>query len=266
MTSTTTVDRVRHSVTVAPDLLEHSEIRVGQVSTIETSIILPAFNEEAGVGVVIDRLRELLGPRHELIVVDDGSADGTALVAELRGCRVIRHAENVGKGAALRTGIAAARGAKIIVLDADDTYPVAAVMEIEKALDEFDMVSGARTDGRFHISPFNRFGNAAFRFLLNRLCGVPQRDPLTGLYGLRRSVLLAMDLQATGFGIEAEIVIKGARMSLRSMDLPIAYRDRIGDSKLSPIRDGFVISGTILALALGRMGVASTADRTPIGR
>jgi glycosyltransferase involved in cell wall biosynthesis len=211
-----------------------------------TTIILPAYDEEHGVGVVLERLRSVIGDDCEIIVVDDGSKDQTAAAAEACGARVYRHATNLGKGAAMLTGLAQARGEKIVFMDADDTYPVEAVPGIIRALDTSDVVLTVREHGRVNISPFNRFGNAIFRMLIGVAAGGPVRDPLSGLYGVQRRHLLDMALVADRFTVEAEIVIKALRMQLSVEQHPIAYRERIGESKLSPIRDGLAIARTSL--------------------
>jgi dolichol-phosphate mannosyltransferase len=193
-------------------------------------------------------------------VVDDGSTDSTASLAESFGCRVVRHAENAGKGVAVRTGLSAARGDKVIIMDADDTYPVEAVVELINRLDECEMVVGVRTLGRTNIPPLNRFGNAVLTTAIRIASGSPWTDPLTGLYGLRRNVLERMDLRSNGFSLEAEIAMKSVRLGLRVMDHPIVYRARAGASKLHPVRDGIRIAGTIASLGMRRLarGCAQT--------
>jgi len=217
------------------------------------TVVLPAYNEEIGLSALLPSLLELSHHRFEVVVVDDGSTDSTASLAESFGCRVVRHAVNAGKGVAVRTGLMAARGEKVIIMDADDTYPVDAVVEIIDRLDECEMVVGTRTLGRKNIPLLNRFGNAVLSSAIRLASGSRWTDPLTGLYGLRRSVLERMDLRSTGFSLEAEIAIKSAGLGLRVEDHPIAYRARAGDSKLHPLRDGFRITAVVLSLGLQRL-------------
>jgi len=217
------------------------------------TVVLPAYNEEIGLSALLPSLLELSHHRFEVVVVDDGSTDSTASLAESFGCRVVRHAVNAGKGVAVRTGLMAARGEKVIIMDADDTYPVDAVVEIIDRLDECEMVVGTRTLGRKNIPLLNRFGNAVLSSAIRLASGSRWTDPLTGLYGLRRSVLERMDLRSTGFSLEAEIAIKSAGLGLRVEDHPIVYRARAGDSKLHPLRDGFRITAVVLSLGLQRL-------------
>lgn len=219
-------------------------------SKITTTIIVPAYNEEQGLAVVLEDLQRLLPDSFEVIVVDDGSQDNTALVARNHSCQLISHQTNLGKGAALRTGLAAARGERIIFIDADGTYPPNAIFKIADALDSCDIAIGSRSIGRQNIPAFNRFGNFLFRSILRYLYGFRAQDPLTGLYGLHKIHLEKMRLISTGFGIESEIAIKAARMRLKISDIPIEYRSRIGQTKLHPLRDGYRILKTILDFIL----------------
>jgi dolichol-phosphate mannosyltransferase len=230
------------------------------LGALPATVVLPAYNEEIGLAALLPSLVELSRDRFEVVVVDDGSTDSTASLAESFGCRVVRHAENAGKGVAVRTGLSAARGDKVIIMDADDTYPVEAVVELINRLDECEMVVGVRTLGRTNIPPLNRFGNAVLTTAIRIASGSPWTDPLTGLYGLRRNVLERMDLRSNGFSLEAEIAMKSVRLGLRVMDHPIVYRARAGASKLHPVRDGIRIAGTIASLGMRRLarGCAQT--------
>jgi glycosyltransferase involved in cell wall biosynthesis len=229
--------------------------------SVRTSLILPAFNEERGLAVVIDRLAPFLDPTYELIVVDDGSTDRTAHVADAVGAILVRHERNLGKGAALRSGFRAASGQHLLTMDADDTYPVDVIPEMTKALERFDVVTGVRQYGREHIGAINRIGNTAFRTAISIAARRRVRDPLTGLYGLRRTALERMALRSQGFGIEAEIVITAGQLGLSVLEIPIEYRSRVGQSKLNPWRDGLIISRTIVSQVFERSAAPAT---TPI--
>ncbi len=162
-------------------------------------------------------------------------------------CRVITHETNRGKGAAIRTGLQVARGRSVIIIDADDTYPAEVVAQIAELLNTYDMVVTSRIH-RGHIPWLNRIGNMFFRVLIRTFYGFSGRDPLTGLYGIRRVCLEQMDLSAEGFDVEAEIAVKAARMGLSICDLPIAYGPRLGVAKLRPLHDGRAIFRTVVRL------------------
>lgn len=219
-------------------------------ATTAAVVIVPAYNEEAGLAAVLHELAPLREQGIEVLVVDDASTDRTVLVAEAAGVRVIRRRRNGGKGAAIRTGVAAVDAPKVVIIDADGTYPVEAIVPIVRLLDDHDIVLGARTVGRGNIPIFNRLGNTALRLVIRAASGFGSADPLTGLYGIRLEHLDAMELRSDGFAIEAEIAVKSARLGLRHVDYPIGYAERIGESKLNPVRDGSVIAATILRLVL----------------
>lgn len=210
------------------------------------TIIIPAYNEEQGLPVVLEKILKLIDDSFEILIVDDGSTDNTAAVARRYPCRLIRHKVNKGKGAAMKTGIQHARGENIIFIDADDTYPAETILEIAAALEDYDYVVASRSKGKQNIPAFNRIGNAIFRNSIRYIYGFKAYDPLTGLYGLKKTHLEKMDLHSRGFGIESEIAIKAAAMGLKIKDIPIVYRERIGKAKLNGLRDGYRIGCTIL--------------------
>jgi len=212
------------------------------------SIIIPAYNEQSGLAVVLDKLSDIIDDSYEVLVVDDGSTDDTRQVALRYPCRVITHGVNQGKGAAVRTGIRAARGEGVVIIDADDSYPVEEVPRIAHSLATFDMAVASRARGRNNVPPFHRLGNALFRGLIRRLYGFRPRDPLTGFYAIRKEHLVRMHLESTDFGIESEIAIKGARMGLRMADIPIEYRPRIGQAKLHGLKDGYRILAKVFKM------------------
>jgi glycosyltransferase involved in cell wall biosynthesis len=227
-----------------------SALRPPPALGVAATVIVPAYNEEAGIAAVLQQLAPLREQGIQVVVVDDASTDRTALVAEAAGALVVRRRRNGGKGAALRSGLARTDSAKVITIDADGTYPVSAILPIVRLLDDYDIALGVRTVGRGNIPLVNRFGNAALRLAIRAISGFSSADPLTGLYGIRREHLGAMALHSDGFGIEAEIAVKSARLGLRHVDHPIRYAERIGQSKLNPLWDGVTIAMTIVRLAL----------------
>jgi dolichol-phosphate mannosyltransferase len=219
----------------------------GPQKTPRASIVVPAFNEESGLSVVLEELNQLRG-HFEIVVVDDGSTDRTAEVAAASPVRVVRHDRNSGKAEAVRTGINSTQSDSLVFIDGDGTYPATAIPDIVAALDRFDFVMGRRQFKQGNIHPVNRAGNWLFRSAIRLLYGFKAGDPLTGLYGLRRSAVERLDLQSEGFGIETEIASKASATGLSIGEVPIEYRERVGASKLRPFRDGFKIIQTIGAL------------------
>lgn len=225
---------------------EACSLKAKETNTVKTTVIVPAYNEEDGLSVVLDKIFNIIDNSFEVLVVDDGSTDNTAKVAQAYPCRLIRHDVNRGKGKAMMTGIREAYGEKIIFIDADDTYPVETILDISDALNDFDYVVASRSRGKQHIPAFNRIGNAIFRNSIRYIYGFKAYDPLTGLYGLKKKHLEKMGLHSRGFGIEAEISIKAATAGLTIKDIPIIYGERIGEAKLNGLKDGYRIACTII--------------------
>lgn len=224
--------------------------RAGREPMYFATIIIPAYNEEEALPHVLHEVFSVVDERYEVLVVDDGSQDGTAEVAAQFPCVLISHSENQGKGAAMRTGIAAARGARIIFTDGDATYPASAIPDVVAHLDGHDLVRCVRSTGRNHIPLLNRFGNSFFNGVIGLLHQVEGSDVLSGMYGLHAAHLRAMRLESSGFDIETEIMVKARTMGLRSHTMPIVYGERIGEKKLLPLRDGMKIMARVLKLAV----------------
>jgi len=219
----------------------------GQTKTI-ASIIVPAYNEEAGLAVILEKIHMAVDGVCEVLVVDDGSNDNTAEVAAGFPCRLVRHPRNLGKGEALRSGVRQAVGKYIIFIDADDTYPAEAIPLMYEALESCDIVYASRKAGRNNIPPLNRLGNFIFQHMICRIYGFEASDYSTGLYGIRKHHLEVMRVNSQGFAIEPEIAIKATRMKLQVGEIPVEYRPRVGQAKLGSLRAGFEHLTTILRL------------------
>lgn len=219
----------------------------GQVQA-KTTVVVPAFNEETGLPLVLEALFGVLDETYEVLVVDDGSTDGSVDAAAAFPCRIIRHPYNLGKGSALRTGLQHAQGENVIFIDADNTYPVELIPPLVKQLDSYDLARGVRQDGREHIPFLNRVGNFVFDSVTRMLCAVEGGDVLSGMYGGRRDCLLALGLESEGFDIEAEICVKSQAHGLTCGTVPITYVERVGEKKLCPLLDGMRILYRVLQL------------------
>jgi hypothetical protein len=217
---------------------------------VRTTVVLPAYNEGAALPHVLDELGEYLDDGYEVVVVDDGSTDDTATVAERYPVRLVQHPENRGKGVAIRTGIAEAQGENVVIMDADATYPVPAIKEIVELLDENDLVRGIRESEPESMPAVNRFGNWLINKLLAISHGLEGADHLSGLYAIRRSEAVKLGTEARGFDIETEIGIKARARGLRQATVPISYLPRVGEKKLSPWKDGLRILGRVIVLLL----------------
>lgn len=221
-------------------------------SGIVATIVIPAYNEEEGLPVVLKRLFRAVDGQCEVLVVDDGSTDGTSRVASGFNCGVIRHERNRGKGEAMKTGVRHARGDSVIFIDADGTYPPEVIPQMAQELAFSDVVYCSRAGGRNNIPRLNRVGNALFQNMLKYVYGFGARDYSTGLYGIKKRYMEKMRIDSRGFAIEPEIAIKATRMKLKMRDIPIQYDPRIGRPKLCGFSAGFEHLKTILRLLLWR--------------
>jgi glycosyltransferase involved in cell wall biosynthesis len=214
--------------------------------TPEISVILPCLNEESAVGRVVDQAWEGIeqsGRTGEVIVVDNGSTDGSAEVAAHHGAAVVFEPRR-GYGRAYLTGMEHAHGDAIVMADADGTYPVEELGGFVDALDSGeDLVLGSRFDGRIHEGAMpwsNRWiGNPILTGLLNRLFGMRVSDAHCGMRAVRRSALSALDLHSTGMEFASEMVFKAVRRNLKVGEIPIDYFPRTGESKLSRFGDAW---------------------------
>jgi glycosyltransferase involved in cell wall biosynthesis len=182
-------------------------------------IVIPAYNEEQSVGVVLDVLKRE-GWR-DIIVVDDGSRDRTAEIARERGAVVLSHPRNMGLGAALRTGLRAAleRGADCAVtFDADGQHDPKAVRLMVDSLDGVDFVIGVR---HFTDIPLNkRVGNFILNFI-TRLLGGVLTDSQSGMRALNRRALEAIQIRSNRYEVSSELVVRANRLGLRIKEVPV---------------------------------------------
>ena len=190
----------------------------------------------------------------EVLVVDNGSTDGSAEVAEAAGARVI-HESGRGYGRALRTGFEHAEGEVVVMADADGTYDLSKIPELVRPVlaGEVDLVLATRLDGATsETMPFlHRFvGTPVITFLTSRASGRKlTQDSQTGFRAFRRNQMLDLGLTGNGMELASEMLIKSARADLRIGNIEGGYRPRIGESKLSTWSDGWRHLKLILLLA-----------------
>ena len=214
------------------------------------SIVMPVYNEQATLRAIIAAVRAV-PIRKELILVDDGSKDGSrAILAELAALpdvRVIEHEQNRGKGAALRTGFAAARGEIVLVQDADLEYDPGDYPTLLAPIlrGEADVVYGSRylvdprDPGRERDSFVHYFGNRVLTFCSNLFTGLNLTDMETCYKCFRREVLQDLVIESRRFTVEPEFTAKVARLPVRIHEVPIRYRGRkFSEGKKIGWRDG----------------------------
>jgi glycosyltransferase involved in cell wall biosynthesis len=223
------------------------------------SIIIPAFNEAAFLPEVIRRVGETPYDK-EIIIVDDGSTDGTreylkSLVSE--SIKVIVHEKNMGKGAAMRTGIAVASGDVVIVQDADLEYdPKDYPVLLEPIMQgKADVVYGSRFLGGPHRVLFfwHSVGNSLITLISNMFTDLNLTDMETGYKAFKKKVFETITIESNRFGFEPEITAKVAKKGFRIYEVPISYSGRsYQEGKKITWKDGFKAIFTVLKYNLFR--------------
>ena len=218
------------------------------------TIVVPAFNEEGGIEGVVSRLDGLgLAVPVEILVVDDGSTDGTGKVLERLGSRfaklrVEKHLVNRGYGAALKTGFARAKHEVVVITDGDGTYPEHMIEELLARIDDgADMAVGARTGADVNIPLVRRPAKAFLRGLASFLAGTPIPDLNSGLRAIRRELVQAYrPILPSGFSFTTTITLAALTNDHRVDYVKIDYAKRKGSSKIRPIRDTLGFTALIL--------------------
>jgi len=237
------------------------------------SVVLPCLDEAESVGQCVREAREALAAGDlvgEVVVVDNGSTDGSPGIAREAGARVVLETRQ-GYGSALRAGFAAARGDVVVMADADFTYDLRKIPDLVAPIvrDEADLVIGGRLDAATRRTmPFlHRFvGTPVLSFLVGRACGGRVvDDSQSGFRAFRRDRVAELELRSTGMELASEMLIRGARAGLRITEVPAGYRERVGTSKLSTFSDGWRHLQLILALAPDLLLVGPGATALAIG-
>ncbi len=227
---------------------------------VELSVVIPAYNEARRLGSTLDRIAAYLGGRgvgHEIVVVDDGSTDGTAeLVAThpAPGLRLIRRPENRGKGAALRAGVAAAGGARVLLTDADLSTPIADLERLEPRLAAgADLVLGSRAARGARIDRHQPLYRELMGKTFNKIIG------LLGVRGIADtqcgfkllSGAAARDLfprlTIDGFAWDVELVWLARRRGFRVEEVGVSWADS-ADSRVHPVRDAAAMLRDVVRL------------------
>lgn len=200
------------------------------------SVVVPVYNEEPTVEACIRRVAAVKLPVEiEIIAVDDGSIDGSLailqkLAPELQNFRLLRHETNLGKGAALKTGFAAATGDIVVIQDADLEYdPSDFSSLLGPILDgRADVVYGSRFIGGTHrVHLFAHYiGNRFLTMVSNLFTNLNLSDMETCYKMFRQKVVKGLDLKSRGFNVEPEITAKIAKMGARVYEMPISYSGR----------------------------------------
>ena len=204
----------------------------------DISIVVPAFNEAKSLAQVLEKIHALNLPKVEIIVVDDGSSDGTAEVAMNAGANVVRHPYNIGNGAAVKSGMRAAQGRWIVLMDGDGQHQPEDIPKLLAEAVNYHMVVGARAKGsklRFH----RYVANSVYNLLASYVTRFNVRDLTSGFRVLsRREALRFIDLLPNTFSYPTTLTLAFLRSGLTVKYVPIQTLYRAGQSKISLVTDG----------------------------
>jgi len=225
------------------------------------SVVIPALNEEDGIAEIVERVLSTkghlndVGVSHlEVIVVDDGSVDGTSkIVQQMDGVELVRHHVNQGYGAAIKTGFGRAKGELLAFLDADSTYPPEQFAKLCDVVirEGADVVIGSRRSGaNSKMPPVRRLGNLIWSSLLTVIGNSRVQDPASGMRVLRRTCLKQLYPLPDGLNFTPVMSTRSLHEGLKVVEVPIPYAERSGRSKLSVVRDGTRFLKTILWTAM----------------
>src|SRR3954451_22279777 len=251
------------------------------------SVVIPCLNEAENIEECIRRARQAIdqhGLDGEVVVADNNSEDGSAELARNAGARVVVEPRR-GYGSAYLAGFGAARGKHIVMADADLTYDFDEIHRfVEKLEDGADLVMGDRMDNTKPAAMpwLHRYvGNPILSGILNFFFRTGVRDAHCGMRGFRREILPQLDLRTTGMEFASEMVIRASKEKLDIRQIPIEYRPRGGESKLSSFRDGwrhlrfllvhspthlFLVPGIVMLVIGALISITSLAHLNLFGR
>jgi glycosyltransferase involved in cell wall biosynthesis len=206
------------------------------------SVIIPAYNEVAAIGSTLEQVQAVMEAARlqgEIIVVDDGSSDGTVdVVTGFSTVRLIKHPQNRGYGAALKTGIRQASYDVVVILDADGTYPCEMIPRLVDEIGAYDMVVGARTGEEVHVPLIRRPAKWALNRLADYLSGQDIPDLNSGMRAFKRDVAMRFfRLLPAGFSFTTSLTLALLTNDYNVVYIPVNYYRRKGRSKIRPVQD-----------------------------
>ncbi len=209
----------------------------------------PAYNEGKYIGSIVVQARQYTD---EIIVVDDGSIDHTAKIAELAGATVIRHATNKGYGCAIQSILAEAKKRDpdiLVILDADAQHNPDEIPALARAITEgFDIVIGSREMQKNIIPFYRRLGQRVLSSLTYVVSQKKLSDTESGFRAYSRKAIAALELKEQGMAISSEIVSTATRKGLRVTEIPISVTYSKDSSTMNPIRHGFGVLNRIMVM------------------
>jgi dolichol-phosphate hexosyltransferase len=230
---------------------EQQLVKAQERSNPNTQVLIAAMNEEEGIGLTITEMMDTLDCT-KVLVVDGNSTDRTIEIAKNLGATVALQ-DGKGKGDALAKGLQHLdpEAKYIVITDADYTYPAESVPDMIELLEknpEVGMVCGNRLNGNVTPEALHRIfhiGNIIIAYAYNLMSGIPLEDPLTGLRVVRADILRSWKIKSKGFDIEVELNRYVERKGYGIVEVPIQYRERLGEKKLG-LKNGFEIFKRIM--------------------
>ena len=219
--------------------------------SVELSVIIPACNERESIGDIVRRVKAVLD-QAEVIVVDDGSTDGTAEQAASAGARVISHPYNIGNGAAVKTGVRHASGEVLVLLDGDGQHPPEDIPKLLAEIRKYDMVIGARTRDS-NVLAFRSLGNWGLILVANYLTGTKIPDLTSGFRAIKRERMREfLHLLPNTFSYPATITIALLKSGYPVQWVPLSsiQKRQRGKSKIEPWRDGLRFINIMLRIIM----------------
>lgn len=204
----------------------------------KVSVIVPCYNEADTILSALEQIRALRDTFElEIIVVDDGSTDGTTQKLDhVPDITLERHEVNKGKGASIATGVTKATGEVIVIQDADLEYAPKEIPELVRPIltGECDIVYGSRFKGKIVGMPFSHYiGNKILSYFTSLLYGVSVTDMMTGHKAFRARVFKQLELKSRGFGFEVEVTVKALEKGFKIKEVAIGYsRRKFGKPKI----------------------------------
>jgi glycosyltransferase involved in cell wall biosynthesis len=217
------------------------EIEETNKDSLDVSVIIPAYGEEAVIAPVVKRIHKTmiaLDLQYEVMVINDGSQDATAQVAGAAGARVISHPYNLGNGAAVKTGIRNAYGKTLVLMDGDGQHNPEDIPLLLEGLKTYDMVVGARnkeTEAAVH----RNLANSIYNLMASYVCGRPILDLTSGFRAIRAKIAREfLGLLPNTFSYPTTITLAVVRSGYSLNYVPIKALRRTGKSKIQLLRDG----------------------------
>lgn len=207
------------------------------------SIVIPAFNEEKSLAGVVEDIQKVCHDQNiefEIIVVDDGSTDKTGQTVEGKSVHMLRHPENRGYGASIKTGVLAAKYPWILITDADGTYPVSEIPKLLENVDHYDMVVGSRTGEDVNIPLLRKPAKWMLNQLANFMANSRIPDLNSGFRLFRKnSFLRFFNIYPSGFSLTTTMTLALLSNNHAVKYVSVNYYKRQGRSKIRPLRDTY---------------------------